>query len=107
MKKLNELEIKEMAKDLDMIVEQAKETMETFYNQKLNNNFRLNHTELETVDDYVREYENNWYRYITFTELVESEKERGGYGLTEQECIDLQDEAIFKLDCGLYIQSVY
>jgi hypothetical protein len=107
MRKLNEVEVKEMAYNLDMTEEQAKETMETFYALKINNNFRLNHTELDTVNDYIKEYETNWYRYTSFDALVESEKEQSCYGLTEEECYEMLGEAIFKLNCGLYIQSVY
>jgi hypothetical protein len=60
---------------------------------------------LETYKDYVRMYDESFYTYTTFEELVESEEEQN-FGLTEEECKKLINEYIWQLPCGWYIHYV-
>jgi hypothetical protein len=105
--KLNVNEIKVFAESLEKEYELAKDTVDTMYEQKEKGNYRLEATTLNSVEDYIREYENNWYTYTDFSKCVESEKDQGSYWLTEQQCIELINEAIFELPCGSVIQTVY
>lgn len=60
---------------------------------------------LETAEDYVRMYDENFYTYLTWDDLVESEEEQAD-GLTEEECKELLNKTIWKLPCGWYVQYV-
>ena len=60
---------------------------------------------LETWEDYVRMYDDNFYTYSTWDELVKSEEEQTD-GLTEIECRMEINNTIFKLPCGWYVQYV-
>lgn len=62
-------------------------------------------TELETAEDYIKMYDDNYYTYQTFDELIESEEEQSD-GLTEIECRMEINNTIFKLPCGWYVQYV-
>lgn len=61
---------------------------------------------LRTSADYVRMYDDNFYTYQTWDELVESESD----GLTEEELLrELEDGihgSIWMLPCGWYVQYV-
>ena len=59
---------------------------------------------LKTWEDYVRMYDDNFYTYSTWDELVESEEEQNG--LMEIECRMEINHTIFKLPCGWYVQYV-
>lgn len=61
---------------------------------------------LETWEDYVRMYDDNFYTYSTWDELVESEEEQGSYGLTKTECEREVNKTIWKLSCGWFVQYV-
>ena len=60
---------------------------------------------LNTWEDYVRMYDDNFYTYSTWDELVESEEEQAD-GLTEIEGRMEINTTIFKLPCGWYVQYV-
>lgn len=69
---------------------------------------------LSTWRDYVRMYDDNFYTYSTWEELVASEtvwKEivsgtEQSDGLTEEECKEQLNKTIWKLPCGWYVQRV-
>lgn len=107
MRRLNENEIIEMSGCLSFTVEETKEIAEIFFTEKEKGNVRLRCTELESAKDYIREYENNWYRYSTWNELLESESDMGTDGLTLIECEREKGISIFNLSSGMYVQTVY
>lgn len=106
MRRLNDKEIKEMRDSLDFTLDETKEIAEIFYTEKEKGNFILKNTNLNSVDDYIKEYENYWYRYSTWERLLESEEDQNE-GLTPEECEGLKNIAIFQLSSGMWIQSVY
>lgn len=61
---------------------------------------------LETAEDYIQMYDDNYYTYQTWDELIKSEEEQGASGLTEIECRMEINHSIFKLPCGWYVQYV-
>lgn len=107
MKTLNYNEIKVMSETLNFTIEETREIADIFYREKHKDNYRLNSTSLDSVEDYIREYDNNWFRYSNWQQLIESEIEQGSDGLDEDECRKLIGEAIFQLSSGMYIQTVY
>lgn len=60
---------------------------------------------LNTSEDYIRMYDDSFYTYSTWEELVESEVEQND-GLTEEECREQLNKTIWQLPCGWYIQYV-
>lgn len=60
---------------------------------------------LECSKDYIKMYDDNYYTYKTFDELVKSEEEQND-GLTEVECRMEINHTIFRLPCGWYVQYV-
>lgn len=60
---------------------------------------------LKTAEDYIKMYDDNYYTYQTWDELVNSEEEQND-GLTEIECRMEINHSIFKLPCGWYVQYV-
>lgn len=60
---------------------------------------------LTTWKDYVKMYDDNFYTYQTWDELVKSEEEQND-GLTEIECRMEINNTIFRLPCGWYVQYV-
>lgn len=69
---------------------------------------KISQKELKNPADYVRMYDNNFYTYQTWNDLVESEKDQND-GLTEEELQrEFQNEcgSIWQLPCGWYIQYV-
>ena len=107
MRKLTSPEISIFAKYLYFTYTEAQRITDVFYSEKAKNNFRLARPMLDNVDDYIREWENNWYRYYTWEQLLESEVDQGCSGLTESECVDLLGKAIFQITDTLYIQTVF
>jgi hypothetical protein len=67
---------------------------------------KISRKPLYTEEDYIRMYDNNFYTYRTWEELVRSEVEQGSYGLTEKECKEQLNETIWQLPCGWYVQYV-
>lgn len=55
--------------------------------------------------EYVKMYDDNFYTYKTFEELVESEEEQTD-GLTLDECKEQINQSIWQLPCGWYVQYV-
>jgi len=103
-----------IANCLSMTKEQAKDVFELF-NRLVNENHKLSKgIQLQTEDDYIGWWENNWYRSISFGELVKSEVEQGGWeGLedtweqqAENFCTSELNNTIFLLPCGMYAQYV-
>ena len=60
---------------------------------------------LTTVRDYVQAYDDSYYTYVSWDDLLKSEREIGEYGLTEQECLAQLGQTIFQLSCGWYVQK--
>lgn len=105
MRRLNVNEIEEMAVALELSTQETEEIAEIFYTEKEQGNYRLNRTKLNTVKDYIYEWECNWYSYSTWEQLLESEAEQNE-GYTEEQCEELLGSAIFRLATGMYIQTV-
>ena len=66
---------------------------------------RIARKPLLTWKDYVKMYDESFYTYRTWEELVRSEVEQGD-GLTEDECRAYLNIHIFQLPCGWYVQEV-
>lgn len=74
--------------------------------QELINLFNeISKTPLEYWKDYVTMYDDNFYTYKTFEELVKSEEEQTD-GLTLEECKEQLNNSIWQLPCGWYVQYV-
>lgn len=101
---MNNNEIKKVSENIsncmyDGNLQATKELMELFDS--------ISKKQLHTVDDYIQMYDNNFYTYSTWAELVASEQEQSD-GLTEEE---LKSEfenhtSIWQLPCGWYVQYV-
>lgn len=65
----------------------------------------IKHRPLNEPEDYIFMYDDNFYTYWTWEELVKSEEEQNN-GLTEEECVEELGKTIFKLPCGWYVQYV-
>lgn len=61
---------------------------------------------LNKAEDYVSMYDDNFYTYKTWEELVRSENEQGAYGMTRTECAEQIGVTIWRLPCGWYVQYV-
>lgn len=84
----------------------TKELMELFdYLKESRPNDYITRKSLEDWKNYVRNYDDNFYTYRTFDELVKSEEEQTDR-LTEIECRMEINNTIWKLPCGWYIQYV-
>ena len=66
---------------------------------------KISRAELKTADDYIKMYDENFYTYPTWKELLDSEKDSTD-GLTEEECKEQLNETIWQLPCGWYVQYV-
>ena len=60
---------------------------------------------LNTWEDYARVYNESFYTYQTWKELVDSEAEQNE-GFTEEECKEQLNHTIWQLPCGWYVQYV-
>lgn len=70
---------------------------------KFNN--KVVHRTLKTPQDYIDMYDDSFYTYWTWEELVESELEQSN-GMTEEECKEQLNKTIWQLPCGWYVQYV-
>ena len=61
---------------------------------------------LDTVEAYIRTYDDNFYTYQSWEDLVESEEEQGVCGYTEEQLEKLLNRSIWQLPCGWYVQYV-
>lgn len=59
----------------------------------------------ETWEDIVRIYDDSFYTYKTFEELVQSEIEQSN-GFTLEECKEQIGKSIWQLPCGWYVQAI-
>lgn len=66
---------------------------------------RLSKHPLKTHEDYINMYDDNFYTYRTWEELVKSEADQSN-GFTKEECIEQLNKTIWKLPCGWYVQYV-
>lgn len=77
MKKLNTEEIKQFADALCFTESEAKGVTDLFYNLKIQ--YPLGHLKitlpLNSVDEYIDEWEGHWHREINIKECFESEKD--------------------------------
>ena len=71
---------------------------------KLNN--KITHRVLNAPEDYINMYDDNFYTYWTWEELVQSEIEQGEFGMTEEQCKEQLGKFIWQLPCGWYVQYV-
>jgi hypothetical protein len=83
----------------------TEQLMELFDNIVDRFNNKVAHRTLNTPEDYIRMYDDNFYTYQTWEALVESEAEQNN-GLTEEECKEELNHTIFQLPCGWYVQYV-
>lgn len=60
---------------------------------------------LNTEEDYIKMYDDNFYTYQTWEQLVKSELEQSD-GLTEDECKEEINHSIWRLPCRWYVQYV-
>lgn len=100
------INVKDVAENLSNFIyadnlQATKELMELF--DRIKKMCPLN--SLSTWKDYVKMYDDNFYTYQSWTELIESEKEQND-GLTEEECKNALNHIIWKLPCGWYVQYV-
>ena len=89
MKKLNSKEIKQVANVLCMTGQQAQEVADTFVKifteeQKNKIGWKIG-LQLESADDYIREWENHWHREMSWKEYYSYEKENCYYDYDEAE----------------------
>ena len=96
------ISVKEVAEGLSNYtyaenLQATKELMELFD--------KISRKPLKTAEDYVRMYDDNFYTYSTWDELIESEEEQPD-GLTAGECKEQLDKSIWQLPCGWYVQYV-
>jgi hypothetical protein len=61
--------------------------------------------ELKNTEEYVNTYDDHFYTYKTWEDLVTSEAEQTD-GLTEEECEEELSKTIWQLPCGWYVQYV-
>lgn len=99
---MNDMEIKSVASNVSNFMyednlEATRQLMELFDS--------ITSNRLSTWRDYVKMYDDNFYTYSTWEELVESEAEQND-GLTEEECRGLIGSTIWQLPCGWYVQYV-
>ena len=80
--------------------EATKQLMELFDTIDKPRRYRLN-----TPEDYIRMYDDNFYTYHTWKYLVASEEKQNN-GLTEEECKEQLNHTIWQLPCGWYVQYV-
>ena len=85
----------------------TKELMELFDNIKKSKVLGTYESKkpLDKAEDYIKFYDENFYTYGSWTDLVESEEEQGD-GLTEEECRKCLNKTIWQLPCGWYVQYV-
>lgn len=100
--KLTETEVQKISNSLSNScyhwnVKVTKELIELFN--------EISRTPLESWKDYVKMYDNSFYTYKTFEELVKSEEEQSD-GLTLEECKEQINKSIWQLPCGWYVQYV-
>ena len=106
-KRLTYLEVKAFAEKLKFTIAEANEITNIFFFNKTYQNRLMETTDLTSLADYIREYECSWYRYDTWDKLLQSEKEQGSEGLSEQDCKKELGVTIYRLKSGKYIQTVY
>ena len=81
-------------------MEATRQLMELFDVIDVPRRYRLN-----TPEDYIRMYDDNFYTYHTWEALVKSEEEQNE-GMTEEECREQLNKTIWQLPCGWYVQYV-
>lgn len=103
--KLNENEIMHFAEKLNFSFEDAKEITNIFYTEHKKNNYIIC-TCLNSVEDYISEYERSWYRFSTWEELINSEIDMGDTGLSTEEIKNQLGISVFQLSSRMYVQSM-
>ena len=106
MRRLNEDEVKRLAEMMEMPLERARAFAEILFSEKEKGNSSLRCADLDSVDGYFQERENNWYFYHDWQALIQSEIDQADAGLTEKECEELMGKMIFKLPDGWYAHTV-
>ncbi len=111
MKKLNTDEIKHFADMLSFTESEAKDITNIFYQLKIEkptNNWRIK-SSLNSVDEYILEFENYWCRDRSFTEYYKYAKENefNEYGYETAKQIFASEEAFRKYSMEKETQFVY
>ena len=65
----------------------------------------LSECSLIKAEDYIKVYDDNFFTFATWEELLKSEEECAD-GLTELECKEQIGKSIWQLPCGWYVQYV-
>lgn len=65
----------------------------------------LSRKDLTDANDYISMYDENFYTYETWNDLLKSENECSD-GLTEEQCKEQIGKSIWQLPCGWYVQYV-
>jgi hypothetical protein len=81
-------------------LEATEQLMELFDTIDVPKRYRLN-----TPEDYILMYDDNFYTYHNWEALVKSEADQTD-GLTEEECKAELNHTIWQLPCGWYVQYV-
>ena len=87
-------------------LEAAKQLMELFNDIASKPWLNIIKKPLNVVEDYIDIYDDNFYTYKSWQELVESQEEQGVYGYTEEQLERLLNRAIWQLPCGWYVQYI-
>lgn len=66
---------------------------------------KISRKPLQTAEEYINFYDDYFYTYKTWEELVQSEDELFD-GFTEIECKEQLNQSIWQLPCGWYVQCV-
>lgn len=108
MVRLTKAEIQTMSEALSFTFEEASEIAEIFYTEKEKGNIRLKHARLDNVHSYIKEWEDCWYRYSSYDELVQSEEDQGEADkLTLEQLEEEKGKSIFQLSSGMWVQTVF
>ena len=65
----------------------------------------LSECSLIKAEDYIKVYDDNFFTFATWEELLKSEEECAD-GLMELECKEQIGKSIWRLPCGWYVQYV-
>ena len=73
MRRLSNEEVKRLSEMMKMPLERVKAFAEILFEEKKKGNFSLRCADLDSVDGYFLERENNWYFYHSWEALIQSE----------------------------------
>lgn len=108
------VDIKKVSEVLLMTEEQALDVCSLFDKLVKGEYIVAQNIILNSTDDYIGWWENNWFRSMNYKELVQSEVDQGGFEgdkdtwkkQAEEFCKSEMNNTIFLLPCGMYAQYV-